>query len=810
MKTRSFRLVAIVTLLPILSLLAEGIIRTADAQDRLFIPAGGSQTFLNATTGYTWNFGVTSATNSLVISQVTLPIGSSQGTGDILYRIYNGLGGAQGTGQVIWTGTLANANVPTNPSSATATVTIGGGGLSLGPGAYSLATTATTTANYTIRSSKLGLQSGTTNLSSSLWIEDNNGTGTAGTSLVTTQTVLAQPQVSGTSINFGAFRINGAGTTSDVVLTNTALATSGTAPGTTQTQFLSSTGAASGAAFLSGFNYSGTSTALGAQVSGTFAVGLNSVATQTVGVRSGTVTLTNQSIPGSSPTTGTTNLAATTITVSGTGWQPASASVGTVSLGLFHVGTTAAMATLTGTAQLSNTAPTTGYSEGLLVTGSTSGGNVTVGSVPSGVIAAGGSAAVIVGLTSIATAGVNTGTVTLNMVSSGLGTSGLSNLSLPNQAVVVTGTGYSGQSVWDTDGGGQWGTLANNFGTNWQTFNGSPGLDAGFTNTDTATFSNAVSSGTATVTVTAATPSLKSLTFDNGSASYVIAASSGGSLTLLNAGTAAATVTSLAGNHSVSLPVTLGSDASWSVAAGSRLGMTGVVSGAKDVTKVGAGTLVFSGSNTYSGLTTVSAGTLVVNGDQSAATGEVSVAAGAILAGSGVIGGDTTVAGTHTPGNSPGVQTVSGNLTYEAGSNVIWELINDTVAGRGTNFDGIDVTGTLAFSGATSLDLVFNLVGSGVSWSDSFWASDHSGTNGWLIFDGAASLAGFSNLTISGSNWADGSGTMLQTVREGASFGLHQEGNDVYLVYAVPEPSTFLLAGLGIAAALAAVRRLRR
>ena len=141
---------------------------------------------------------------------------------------------------------------------------------------------------------------------------------------------------------------------------------------------------------------------------------------------------------------------------------------------------------------------------------------------------------------------------------------------------------------------------------------------------------------------------------------------------------------------------------------------------------------------------------------------------------------------------------MDGSLTYEAGSNVIWELINDTVSGRGTNFDGIDVTGALDFLGATSLDLVFNLPGSGVNWSDSFWASSHTGTNGWLIYDGASSLAGFSNLTISGSNWADGSGAMLQTVRNGANFGLHQEGNDVYLVYAVPEPSTLAILTAGL------------
>ena len=105
---------------------------------------------------------------------------------------------------------------------------------------------------------------------------------------------------------------------------------------------------------------------------------------------------------------------------------------------------------------------------------------------------------------------------------------------------------------------------------------------------------------------------------------------------------------------------------------------------------------------------------------------------------------------------------------------------------------------------------MFNLAGSGVDWNDAFWASSYTGTNGWLVYDGAASLSGFGNLAIEGSDWADGNAQMLQTVRAGASFGLYQDGNDVYLTYvaAVPEPSTLALAGLGIIAV--SMVRLRR
>ena len=61
------------------------------------------------------------------------------------------------------------------------------------------------------------------------------------------------------------------------------------------------------------------------------------------------------------------------------------------------------------------------------------------------------------------------------------------------------------------------------------------------------------------------------------------------------------------------------------------------------VTKTGSGTWVLSGPSSYTGNTTVSAGTLLINGNQTAATGNVSVAANATLGGTGTIGGNTTI-----------------------------------------------------------------------------------------------------------------------------------------------------------------------
>ncbi len=108
----------------------------------------------------------------------------------------------------------------------------------------------------------------------------------------------------------------------------------------------------------------------------------------------------------------------------------------------------------------------------------------------------------------------------------------------------------------------------------------------------------------------------------------------------------------------------------------------------RGVIKAGSGTLELRGANTYTGATTVSAGTLVINGNQSGATGNVSVAAGATLGGTGTLGGNTTIAANGR---------LEFNLSTSADSHDKLEL----AAGRTLTFSGASVLTINSSNGAS-------------------------------------------------------------------------------------------------------------
>jgi autotransporter-associated beta strand protein len=124
------------------------------------------------------------------------------------------------------------------------------------------------------------------------------------------------------------------------------------------------------------------------------------------------------------------------------------------------------------------------------------------------------------------------------------------------------------------------------------------------------------------------------------------------------------------------------------------------------LTKDGSGTLILAGDNTYSGGTTVDAGTLLVNNasGSGAGTGNVAVNNGATLGGSGtiiaaVLMNNVSSGTTLSPGSpvdAPADLAV-GNLTLSAGSTYAVQ-VDGPAAGSG--YDQVVVTGTVNLGGS--------------------------------------------------------------------------------------------------------------
>ncbi len=135
--------------------------------------------------------------------------------------------------------------------------------------------------------------------------------------------------------------------------------------------------------------------------------------------------------------------------------------------------------------------------------------------------------------------------------------------------------------------------------------------------------------------------------------------------------------------------------------------LRGVLNGAMRVTMNGTGIWTLSGANTYTGVTTVTTGTLLVNGSTAAASA-VTVAAAGTLGGTGTVNGVVSLtAGAKLAPGSNGVGTLmlanSGASALTLNGNTITSEVS-SVAG---SCDTVAIAGTLVVNGANTLALSF-------------------------------------------------------------------------------------------------------
>lgn len=148
-----------------------------------------------------------------------------------------------------------------------------------------------------------------------------------------------------------------------------------------------------------------------------------------------------------------------------------------------------------------------------------------------------------------------------------------------------------------------------------------------------------------------------------------------------------------------------------------NISVSGTMSGTGNVTKTGTNTLTVSGSNSYSGTTTISAGTLVLNA--SAASSAVTVESGATLQ----ISSNATISSLTV--NTGGMVTVDAGVTLT--------ISNDLTLNSGSSMDveetgSVTVTGNAIFKRNLANGTQWHLMSSPVSGEtyDAAWATANS------------------------------------------------------------------------------------
>jgi autotransporter-associated beta strand repeat len=212
--------------------------------------------------------------------------------------------------------------------------------------------------------------------------------------------------------------------------------------------------------------------------------------------------------------------------------------------------------------------------------------------------------------------------------------------------------------------------------------------------------------------------------------------------------------------------------------------VTGNISGIGGVAKTGAGRLIFSGSNSYTGETRIHAGTLVVNGFNG--NSAFTVNGSGELAGVGTVGALTVQGGgVLTPGDGAGILR-SGAFSLASGGTLAVSLSGDTVSPvAGIDYTQLSATGAVSLTGDFSLTLEAGYV-------------HHEGALYFVLEnDSSDAISGaFNGLADNAILTVDGYDFRISYFGDSATNSF-TGGNDVVLM-AVPEPSGLLLGTMAL------------